>query len=140
MNLFTEYTNEETEFLLSLTNNKYTDVKKEVKFLNGIDDFVIDKEIKKIEIKLINKKSVIDTYDIIYLIEGEIVALKENKVLKKIKKDEIFGINKFIKKENIYLVTTQDSKICFIEFKSKKSVFIKLLNEIVDKCCLEKIL
>ncbi|ACM93690.1 hypothetical protein NAMH_0165 [Nautilia profundicola AmH] len=140
MNLFTEYTQEETEYLLSLTNNKYIDIKKEVKFLEDIDDYIIDKDIKKIEIKQLNKKSVIDKYEMIYIVEGEVVALKENKILKKIKKDEIFGITNLINNENIYLVTVQDSKICFMEFKSKKNIFFKLMQQIMKKCCLEKIM
>lgn len=140
MNLFTEYTEEEIEFLLSLTNNKYINLKKEVKFLENIDDYVIDKEIKKITVKEFDQKKVIeDNYDLLYVIDGEIVILKDSKIIKKIKNDEVFGINKLLHNESYYLVTIKNTKICFMELKSKKSVLIKLLDYTVKKCCEQKI-
>jgi hypothetical protein len=138
MNLFTEYTEEEILLLLSLTNNKYKDIKKEIKLLEDLDDYSIDRDIKKLEIKEVEKKSVINNYDMIYVVEGEVGIVKDNTLVSKIKKDEIFGIKKIIDDSEYYLVTTKDSKILFIEFKNTKNIYFKIISQIVSKYCKEK--
>jgi hypothetical protein len=138
MNLFTEYTEEEIQILLSLTNNKYKDIKQHIKLLEDLDDYIIDRDVKKLEIKDVPKKSVINNYDMIYVVEGELGIVKDNTLVSKIKKDEIFGIKKIIENTDYYLVTTKDSKILFIEFKNTKNIYFKIISQIVTKYCKEK--
>jgi len=135
MNLFTTYTPEETQILLSLTNNKYTDVKKEVLFLRNMHDYQIDRFVKKIELKELPKKSIIEHYYFIYVVEGMVAVLKNNRVVKKLKKNDLFGLRQMSKNEKYFLVTLTEAKICFIEPKEDNLLFLHICEYLFSGEC-----
>ena len=133
MNLFTKYTQEEINFLLTIRRNKI----KEIKDLNKIKYFknVDKKDFEYIYIKILEKKEILDEYDLLIVMKGKIGVVDNKKIKKIIKNGEIFGIKSLINNNNKNtLIAIENSEVLLFKVKNKKSQFFyNLLLELLTK-------
>jgi len=133
MNLFTKYTQEEINFLLTIRRNKI----KEIKDLNKIKYFknVDKKDFEYIYIKILEKKEILDEYDLLIVMKGKIGVVDNKKIKKIIKNGEIFGIKSLINNNNKNtLIAIENSEVLLFKVKNKKSQFFyNLLLELIIK-------
>ena len=115
MNLFVKYSKEEIEYLLSIVNNDFG-------FKNPLFKGLLKNEIeeicKYISIENLPDKKVIENYDLIYLINGCVVEVKNKKIIKKYYENSLIGIkSRFLKEEKQSLITLQKSRLIFFDIK-----------------------
>lgn len=124
MNLFIEYSQEEVEYLLSLVDNSE-------RLNNLLFKGMSIKEIESIcayfSFEELPEKKVIEDYDLIFIVEGCVVEIKDKKIVKKYLKNDIIGIEScFFKREKKSLITIKKSKLIFFKIKN-------IHNEITSK-------
>ncbi len=131
MNLFTEYTKEETLFLLELKKSKILNVNyKTFPIFNNVDK----KDFSYFKAEKIDKKEVLYEYDFIYIISGKIAVLKDKTIIKILSNDSLFGLSTKVKKTNFSLITLTETKIIKFDIKNNKSpFFFNALNHIILK-------
>ncbi len=124
--LFVTYTKEEVDFLHSLLKEKF-DVN--ISIFKGVDK----KEFLKYEYHELKSKQVLKNYDYIWVIDGEIGIIKNNKLIKKIGKNEGYFCEKV--KGGSYLIALKDSKIVDFDFEDGSIVSSIILRYVLLKCC-----
>lgn len=131
MNLFTTYTTEETKFLLSLTDKKFTRNVHPI-FL-GVDT----NKLSHFYNKSFPKKEIIKDFEFIIVNKGKIGVVKNRKVVKVLKENDVFGILKYFLNEDYILLTMDDCEITFFGIgeceEIKNNLLVYLSKQIKDK-------
>ena len=130
MNLFVNYSKEEVEYILSLTDKNHN---LKIPLFKGLLKNEIDNLCKYISIEHLNAKKVVDDYDYIWIIDGCLVEIENKKIIKKFYKNTLIGIKHKLFKEKIKpLVTLKESKLILFDIKDVhnefSSIFYKNLS------------
>ena len=104
MNLFTKYSEEETKFLLSLTDKKINREGNHPIFL-CVDTHKLSHFYKR----KFNKKEIIKEYELFIVNRGKIAVVKNGKIVRTLKKDDVFGILKTFTNEEYTLLVLEDN-------------------------------
>ena len=121
MNLFIEYSKEEVEYLLSLLNKNYIF---NIPLFKGLLKNEIEKICKYISVENLPEKKIIENYDLIWIVDGYLVEVKNKKVIKKYYKNTLIGLkSKFFKEEKKSLVTLKNSTLIFFDIKEIHNEF-----------------
>jgi len=116
MNLFVEYTQEEIETLLSLFKKDY----KKIEIFKGMTNFEIDKLCVYIKKEKLPPKKLIENYDYIWVISGNLIEVSSTDI-KKIKNKygpkTLIGLNKLFQKNNNPLIVVNMSELLFFKVK-----------------------
>jgi hypothetical protein len=107
MNLFTSYTPEETKFLLSLTDKKFT--RNVHPILLGVNTH----KLSHFYNKTLPKKEIIKEFEFIIVNKGKVGVIKNGKIIKTLKENDIFGILKNFLNEEYILLTLENCNITF---------------------------
>jgi len=112
MNLFVEYTQEEIETLLSLFEKDYG----EIEIFENMTNFEINQLCIYIKKEKFPPKKLIEKYDYIWVIDGNVVEIDSNnrkKIENKYSSGDIIGLNKLIEKNNPLIVYKESELILF---------------------------
>jgi hypothetical protein len=133
--LFTEYTKQETEFILSLADFKADEIKSEFN-ITSIPLFKncnVDEVLDYYEIKKVSKREVINEYDYVWVIKGSLGVIQNGKIVKKVK-NSLFGLMKGFFGINYSLIAIEESEVLFFNIKSDEQILLNitefLLNEL----------
>ena len=131
MNLFTKYSEEETKFLLSLTNKTFSN--KTIPILSGVD---IEK-LTNFYTKYFQKRDLIKEYEFIIVNSGKVGVIKNAKIVKILKKGDVFGFLKVFLNEDYTLLVLEKSDITFFslgeDVKIRDNLFKYLINKLKNK-------
>jgi len=129
MNLFTKYTQEETKFLLSLTDKKLT--------REGIHPILLCVDTHKLSYfykKKFNKKEIIKEYEFFIVNKGKIAVVKNGKIVRTLKKDDVFGLLKtFTNEEYTLLVLEDNSEVTLFGIGKCEEIKINLLKYLAEQ-------
>ena len=126
MNLFTTYTPEETKFLLSLENIKFSREKHPLFVEIDIH------KLKKFYKKRVEKKEIIKEFDFVLVEKGKIGVVKNSKVVRVLEKGDCF-ISKVFLDEDVLLLGMQDSEVVFFSVGEDKEIYENILKCIAGK-------
>ena len=129
MNLFTQYTQEETKFLLSLTDKKIT--------REGVHPILLCVDTHNLSHfykKKFNKKEIIKEYEFFIVNSGKIAVVKNGKIVRTLKKDDVFGLlNTFANKEFTLLVLEDNSEVTLFGIGKCEEIKINLLRYFAEQ-------
>jgi len=129
MNLFTKYSEEETKFLLSLTDKKLTRERGHP-ILLCVDTHKLSHFYKK----NFNKKEIIKKYEFLIVNKGRIAVVKNGKIVRTLKKDDVFGIlTTFINEEYTLLVLEDNSEVTLFGIGKCEEIKINLLKYLAEQ-------
>jgi len=112
MNLFVEYTQEEIETLLSLFKKDYG----EIEIFENMTNFEINQLCIYIKKEKFPPKKLIEKYDYIWVIDGNVVEIDSNnrkKIENKYSSGDFIGFNKLIHKNNPLIIYKESELILF---------------------------
>jgi len=129
MNLFTKYSEEETKFLLSLTDKKLTRER-----VHPILLCVDTHKLSHFYRKKFNKKEIIKKYEFLIVNKGRIAVVKNGKIVRTLKKDDVFGIlTTFINEEYTLLVLEDNSEVTLFGIGKCEEIKINLLKYLAEQ-------
>ena len=115
MNLFVEYSKEEVEYLLSLTNSNFSF---NIPLFNGLMKSEIESICRYISLENLPDKKVIENYDLIWILDGCVIEVKNKVIIKKYYKDALIGFeSRFLNEDKKFLITIKKSKLIFFDIK-----------------------
>jgi len=126
-NLFTTYTKEEIKFLLSLTDKKFT--RNLHPILEGIDIH----KLSHFYHKKVPKKEILKEFEFIIINKGKIGVVKNGKIVRILKENEIFGILKNFTDEDYILLSLEESEITFFGIGKCEEIKNNLLRYLANK-------
>jgi len=126
-NLFTTYTKEEIKFLLSLTDKKFT--RNIHPILEGVDIHKLSHYYNK----KVPKKEIIKEFEFVIVNKGKVGVVKNAKIVKILKENEIFGILKNFTDEDYILLTLEESEITFFGIGKCEEIKNNLLKYVANK-------
>jgi len=131
MNLFTQYTREEINYLLSLTNTKST-----IKIFKGLSSAEVDEILsEKKDIKLSKKQSLVVDKEFLWVKKGEIVLVKDKELLK-LKKD----MGAFLKVKGYIIVGVKEAEITMFNIKGHNELTSIFYKNVLDLMVEDKII
>ncbi|NPA10844.1 MAG: hypothetical protein GXO62_01210 [Epsilonproteobacteria bacterium] len=135
MNLFMEYSEKEMEFLASLPKL----IKKRKVNLEDLNFFKrFEQELnlfQKMEFELPQRETH-HTNKIIYVIEGELGVVHLREIIRKLKKDDFFGVKHYLQKKDYKVVALKPSY--FIEIELDLTPSAELAKVLVELCRVSK--
>jgi len=135
MNLFIEYTKQETELLLSLFRKDYENIE----IFDGMSNYEINNLCKYIKKEILPPKKIIEKYDFIWILRGKLIEIDaENltKIYEKYTEGDFIGLDSLCNKEKNPLVVYSESEVIFFkinEHSELSSKFYKNLTKYLYK-------
>jgi hypothetical protein len=131
VNLFTNYTREEINYLLSLTKSGSS-----FKIFNGLSPSEIELILsEKKEFTLHKKKSVIVDRDFLWIKKGEVLLVKEKEITK-LKKN----MGAFIKGKNYIILGVSESNILMFDIKGHNELTSIFYKNVLDLMVNDKLI